>query len=88
MCQNGPEQTQQDPYTETAHSITSSARAGLGLCAIVGQLVAQAADYPFRIMWFTPVIGGAMVLLVSLVAAAMSARPVLKLEPAVVFAGR
>src|SRR5262249_52314832 len=44
---------------------------GLGLCAIVGQLVAQAADYPFRIMWFTPAIGGAMVLLVSLVAAAM-----------------
>ena len=34
------------------------------------------------------VIGGAMVLLVSLVAAAMSARPVLRLEPAVVFAGR
>jgi putative ABC transport system permease protein len=61
---------------------------GLGVCAIVGQLVAQAADYPFRIMWFTPVIGGAMVLLVSLVAAAMSSRPVLRLEPAVVFAGR
>ena len=61
---------------------------GLGLCAIVGQLVARAADYPFRIMWFTPVIGGAVVLLVSLVAAAMSARPVLRLEPAVVFAGR
>jgi putative ABC transport system permease protein len=61
---------------------------GLGLCAIVGQLVAQAADYPFRIMWFTPVIGGAMVLLVSLVAAAMSARPLLRLEPAIVFAGR
>jgi putative ABC transport system permease protein len=39
-------------------------------------------------MWFTPVIGGLSVLLVSLVAAAISARPVLKLEPGVVFGGR
>src|SRR5262249_10697691 len=61
---------------------------GVGLCAIVGPLVAQAADYPFRIMWFTPVIGATMVLLVSLAAAAISARPVLRLEPAMVFAGR
>jgi putative ABC transport system permease protein len=50
--------------------------------------VAEAADYPFRIMWFAPVIGGAMVLLVSLVAAAMRTRPVLRLEVAIVFAGR
>jgi hypothetical protein len=27
---------------------------GLALCTIVGLLAAQAADYPFRIMWFTP----------------------------------
>ena len=39
-------------------------------------------------MWFTPVLGGAMVVLVSVVAAAISARPVFKLEPGVVFAGR
>jgi putative ABC transport system permease protein len=45
-------------------------------------------DYPFRMMWFTPVVGGLMVMLVSIVAAAISARPVLKLEPGVVFAGR
>ena len=61
---------------------------GLGLCAIVGQLAIWEFDYPFRMMWFTPVIGGLSVLLVSLVAAAISARPVLKLEPGVVFGGR
>jgi len=60
---------------------------GLGLCAIIGQIAVQ-ADYPFRMMWFTPLIGCVMVVLVSIVAAAISIRPVLRLEPAVVFAGR
>lgn len=60
---------------------------GLGLCGIIGQM-ALAAGYPFRMMWFTPLIGTAMVLLVSVVAAAISARPVIRLEPAIVFAGR
>jgi putative ABC transport system permease protein len=61
---------------------------GLGLCAIVGQIAIWEFGYPFRMMWFTPVVGGLSVLLVSLVAAAISARPVLKLEPGVVFGGR
>jgi len=61
---------------------------GLGLCAIVGQIAIWEFDYPFRMMWFTPVVGGLSVLLVSVVAATISARPVLKLEPGVVFAGR
>lgn len=61
---------------------------GLGLCGIIGQIAVAEANYPFRMMWFTPVLGCMMVLLVSVVAAAISARPVLKLEPGVVFAGR
>ena len=61
---------------------------GLGLCAIVGQIAIVEFDYPFRMMWFTPVFGSLMVVLVSIVAAAVSVRPVLKLEPGVVFAGR
>jgi putative ABC transport system permease protein len=61
---------------------------GLGLCAVVGQIAIWEFGYPFRMMWFTPVVGGLSVLLVSLVAATVSARPVLKLEPGVVFAGR
>jgi putative ABC transport system permease protein len=61
---------------------------GLGLCAIIGKIAIVEFDYPFRMMWFTPVFGGLMVLLVSVVAALISARPVLKLEPGMVFAGR
>jgi putative ABC transport system permease protein len=61
---------------------------GLGLCAIVGQIAVAEADYPFRMMWFTPVVGGVMVMLVSVIAALISVRPVLKLEPGKVFAGR
>ena len=61
---------------------------GLGLCAIIGKIAILEFDYPFRMMWFTPVFAGLMVLLVSVVAALISARPVLKLEPGMVFAGR
>ena len=60
---------------------------GLGLCGLVGEVAAK-AGYPFRMMWFTPLLGAIGVLIVSLTAAAISARPVLKLQPAVVFAGR
>ena len=61
---------------------------GLGLCAVVGKIAMVEFDYPFRMMWFNPVLGSLMVIFVSMVAAAISARPVLKLEPGVVFAGR
>lgn len=60
---------------------------GLGLCALLGELV-SAAGYPFRMMWFTPVTGALGVLIVSLTAAVISVRPVLKLEPSVVFSAR
>lgn len=61
---------------------------GLGVCAIVGEAAVQWAQFPFRMLWFTPLFGGLMVILVSVVAAMASVRPVLKLDPAVVFAGR
>lgn len=60
---------------------------GIGVCALVGEL-AVLADFPFRMMWFTPLFGILGVLMVSLTAAAISVRPVLRLEPAVVFSGR
>src|SRR6516225_4389805 len=61
---------------------------GVGLCAIVGQFSAIAAHYPFRMMWFAPLVGGTTIVLVSVIAAALSARPVLKLQPMVVFERR
>lgn len=60
---------------------------GLGLCAIGGR-VFTAYDFPFRLMWFAPALGGAAVVLVSLGAAAFSIRPVLKMQPASFLAGR
>ncbi len=39
-------------------------------------------------MWITPLVGSVMVLVVSVVAAIISAGPVLKLDPSVVFTGR
>lgn len=61
---------------------------GLGACAVVGYAAAAEADYPFRMMWFTPLLGSAAVVLVSIAAAIVSALPVLKLEPGIVFSGR
>jgi len=61
---------------------------GLGLSAVAGPLAAEEAGYPFRMLWFAPVLGGVMVALVSIVAAVVSARPVLKLTPGIVFVGR
>ena len=61
---------------------------GLGACAVVGRIAAAEADYPFRMMWFSALFGGGMVMLVSVVAAAISLRPIFKLQPASVFAGR
>ena len=60
---------------------------GLGLCGIAGEIVLQ-LGFPFRMMWFSPLAGILGVLLVSVTAAAISLRPVLNLQPAVVFAGR
>lgn len=60
---------------------------GIGLCGLVGEAV-MPSGFPFRMMWFTPFIGVLGVALVSVAAAAISARPILKLQPAVVFAGR
>lgn len=60
---------------------------GVGMCGLAGPVVA-AQGFPFRMMWFAPALGGVMVIVVCALAALISARPVLRLEPAEVFAGR
>ena len=57
---------------------------GLGVCGIAAWIVVS-MGFPVRMMWFTPLIGIVGVVLVSVTAATISARPVLKLQPAVVF---
>ncbi len=60
---------------------------GIGLCGLAGEAVMR-VGYPFRMMWFTPLAGIIGVVAIALVAAAISARPILRLQPAIVFAGR
>lgn len=60
---------------------------GLGACGLASYGVGL-IEYPFRMMWFTPLFSMVTVALVSIVAATLSVRPVVKLSPAVVFAGR
>lgn len=60
---------------------------GLGLCAVAGRLFTM-YDFPYRMMWFAPTVGGAAVVLVSVGAAAFSMRPVLKMQPASFLTGR
>lgn len=60
---------------------------GLGPCAVAVRLASR-AGYPVRLMWFNPLLGALAVLVVSLVAAGASIRPLLKLEPADAFAWR
>ena len=60
---------------------------GLGLCSFAVRWAAS-AGYPVRMMWFNPLTGAAAVAIVCLVAASVSVRPVLKLQPADAFASR
>ena len=60
---------------------------GLGLCALAGWVFVS-FDFPYRMMWFAPVVGGTAVVLVSIGAAAFSVRPMLKMQPASFPAGR
>lgn len=57
---------------------------GMGIAAFFGQAISS-ADFPFRMMWFAPLIGFLGVLIVSITAALISIRPILKMEPAIVF---
>jgi putative ABC transport system permease protein len=60
---------------------------GLGACSLAAPFV-TAVGFPFRMMWFTPLLGATTVLVVSVAAAAISMRPVLKLKPATALLGR
>ena len=57
---------------------------GIGISALLGEAVST-ATFPFRLMWFAPLLGFLGVLIVSLTAALISVRPVLKMEPGIVF---
>jgi putative ABC transport system permease protein len=60
---------------------------GLGACSLAVKYAA-AAGYPVRMMWPNPLVGAVAVVVVCLVASFVSIRPVLKVQPAMVFASR
>lgn len=75
-------------FTQAGLSAVLASGLGLGLCAIAGEIAASFFGFPFRLMWFAPLFGLSMVVLISVVAALLSALPILKLDPSTVFAGR
>jgi len=72
-------------------SVTAFIGAGIGIgtCALVGELIVGfEINYPFRLMWFAPLVGILGVVMISLTAVLISMRPVLKLDPSRVFSVR
>lgn len=74
-------------FTQAIMGVLIGGGIGIGVAGIFGEMVAT-ATLPFRMMWFAPTLGILAVFIVSFTAAVISVRPVLKLEPGVVFAGR
>ena len=58
---------------------------GIGICTIFGALVSS-IEFPYRLMWFSPLFGLLGVFIVSSVAGFISTRTLQKLQPAIVFA--
>ena len=74
-------------FTQAFIGVLIGGGIGIGVAGVFGEMVAT-ATLPFRMMWFAPVLGFLAVFIVSFTAAVISVRPVLKLEPGVVFASR
>ena len=74
-------------FTQAFIGVVVGSGIGIGVCAILGQSIVS-VDFPFRIMWFAPLLGFLGVLIVSITAAMISVRPVLKMEPGIVFSSR
>ena len=58
---------------------------GVGVCTLFGALI-SGVDFPYRLMWFAPLLGLFGVLIVSSVAGFISIQALKKLQPAIVFA--
>ncbi len=74
-------------FTQAFIGVVAGSGIGIGVCTILEESIAS-ADFPFRMMWFAPLLGFLGVLIVSITAAMISVRPVLKMEPGIVFSSR
>ncbi len=57
---------------------------GIGICTIFGKLI-SGIDFPYRMMWFSPLVGVLGVLIVSITAAFISSRALNNADPATLF---
>jgi len=57
---------------------------GLGACAAAGTSVAS-AGFPFRMLWFTPIVGGVLVAVTTTAGAIVGLRPAFRIDPGMVF---
>ena len=71
-------------FTQVFISAIIGSGIGVGIAAILAHMVSS-ATFPFRMMWFAPLIGFLGVIIVSMTAAFISLRPIKKMEPGIVF---
>ena len=71
-------------FTQAFVGVVVGSGIGIAVAALIGQAIAG-TDFPFRMMWFAPLFGFLGVLIVSITAAFISLRPILKMDSAVVF---
>ena len=71
-------------FTQVFISAIIGSGIGVGIAAILAHIVSS-ATFPFRMMWFAPLIGFLGVIIVSMTAAFISLRPIKKIEPGIVF---
>ncbi len=71
-------------FTQAFIGVVVGSGIGIATAALLGQAIAG-TDFPFRMMWFAPLFGFLGVLIVSITAAFISLRPILKMDSAVVF---
>ncbi len=71
-------------FTQAFIGVIAGSGIGIAIAALIGVSI-SGSDFPFRMMWFAPLFGFLGVLIVSITAAMISVRPIVKMEPAIVF---
>ncbi len=71
-------------FTQVFISALAGSGIGVGIAAVLEQIVSS-PTFPFRMMWFAPLVGFFGVIIVSMTAAFISLRPIKTMEPAIVF---
>ncbi|SFV74656.1 protein of unknown function DUF214 [hydrothermal vent metagenome] len=71
-------------FTQVIVSSVAGSGIGVGIAAVLAQLISS-PTFPFRMMWFAPLIGFLGVMIVSFSAIFMSLRPLKNMEAGIVF---